>query len=427
MSYRSKIVEAATRRKALGSFGDIGPGALATAEWQDAGLALPDIPALRRYRLGRLRSELARLGFGAAVLTDPINVRYATDSTNMQLWTMHNMVRYAFVPVEGPVVLYDFHGSGHLSDHLDLVDEVRSGRSWFYFDTGPNTADAARAWAADVDGLMRSAAPGERLAVDKLDPHGTSALADLDVAIGDAQEACELARAIKSNDEIAALRCAVHAAEQAMSVMHRALRPGITEQELWAHLHAENIRRGGEWIETRLLASGPRTNPWFQECSAKVIEEGEVVAFDTDLIGPYGYCADISRSWICGDKGPTARQRGLYAVAADQIAHNISLLGPGVGFADFAHRSFDLPAVYRPNRYSTVLHGVGLCDEYPAVAYREDAAFAYDGSFEAGMAVCVESYVGEPGGPDGIKLEEQVLITEGGTEPISTYPLAFSL
>ena len=72
-------------------------------------------------------------------------------------------------------------------------------------------------------------------------------------------------------------------------------------------LHAENIRRGGEWIETRLLASGPRTNPWFQECGAAVIEAGDIVAFDTDLIGPYGYCADISRTWLAGDGRPSER------------------------------------------------------------------------------------------------------------------------
>ena len=39
------------------------------------------------------------------------------------------------------------------------------------------------------------------------------------------------------------------------------------------------------------------------------------------------------------------------------------------------------------------------------------------------MTICLESYVGEPGGPDGVKLEQQVLITEAGAEVLSTYPL----
>jgi Xaa-Pro aminopeptidase len=406
----------------LGSFGDRGPGSLATGEWEAAGLDLPDVPRMRRYRLDRLRAELAQAGYGAAVLTDPINVRYATDCTNMQLWTMHNLVRYAFVAVGGPVILFDFHGSEQLSDHLELVDETRHGRPWFYYATGPNTAAAARSWASEIVELLRVHAPGERLAVDKLDAFGVEALGELGIAIVDGQEPCELARAIKSPDEVAALRCVVHAAEQGIAAMRRALRAGVTEQELWANLHAENIRRGGEWIETRLLASGQRTNPWFQECSSKVIEDGDIVAFDTDLIGPYGYCADLSRTWICGDIRPSARQRDLYRAAYEQVAHNMDLLRPSLSFFDFAADSFDLPDRYRASRYSVILHGVGLCDEYPAVLYPEDATFAYDGQFRPGMMVCVESYVGEAGGPDGIKLEEQVLITDTGVESISTYP-----
>lgn len=92
--------------------------------------------------------------------------------------------------------------------------------------------------------------------------------------------------------------------ERGIQRMHDELRPGMTENELWAWLHYENVRHGGEWIETRLLASGPRTNPWMQESSDRVMQEGEIVCFDTDLIGPYGYCADISRAWTVGHVSP---------------------------------------------------------------------------------------------------------------------------
>ncbi len=184
----------------------------------------------------------------------------------------------------------------------------------------------------------------------------------------------ELARAIKSADEIEAMRCALATCEAAMRVMQEHVRPGISEQELWAHLHAENIRRGGEWIETRLLSSGPRTNPWFQECSSRVVEAGDLVAFDTDLIGPYGYCADISRTWLCGERRASNRQIDLYRLAREQIACNLELLRPGVGYARaFGEGLSRCPRRYRANRYSVIAHGVGLCDEYPAVYYPEDA------------------------------------------------------
>lgn len=39
------------------------------------------------------------------------------------------------------------------------------------------------------------------------------------------------------------------------------------------------------------------------------------------------------------------------------------------------------------------------------------------------MVFCVESFAGEPGGREGVKLEQQILVTESGPEPLSTHPL----
>jgi len=57
-------------------------------------------------RLAKLRAELAKFDYAAALLSDPINIRYATGSRNMAVWTMHAPGRYVFVPVDGPVVLF---------------------------------------------------------------------------------------------------------------------------------------------------------------------------------------------------------------------------------------------------------------------------------------------------------------------------------
>jgi Xaa-Pro aminopeptidase len=422
--YQSKIVRAAAARRGLGSFGDLGPGTLATAEWQALGLELPDLAAMRAWRLGRVRAQLAARDYAGILVTDPVNLRYATDSVNMQVWCLHNPVRYAFVATEGPVIVFDFHGCAHLSAHLELVDEVRPGRGWYFFKSGDRVDEHAADWAAEIADLVRAYGGGNRqLAVDRCDREGTAALEAHGLSLHAGQEVMELARALKSPDEIRAMRCALAACEAAMAVMQQQLRPGVTEQELWAHLHAETIRRGGEWIETRLLSSGPRTNPWFQECSSRVIEAGDLVAFDTDLIGPYGYCADISRTWRCGEGRARKAQIDLYRRAREQIAYNLELVRPGLGFLEFSEKAIALPERYRANRYSTIAHGVGVCDEYPAVYYPADvAATGYDGVLEAGMTLCIESYIGEAGGSEGVKLEEQVLVTETGAEVLSRYP-----
>ncbi len=47
----------------------------------------------------------------------------------------------------------------------------------------------------------------------------------------------------------------------AVQEMRQVVRPGVTENDVWAALHAGNIRRGGEWIETRIMSSGPVQTP----------------------------------------------------------------------------------------------------------------------------------------------------------------------
>ena len=276
----------------------------AEQEWAAAGLDAPDLDAMRAYRLGRLREQMRAADVAAMVVADPINVRYATDSTNMQVWCSHNAVRYAFVATEGPMIMFDFHGCGHLSNHLSLIDEIRPAISYIYFIVGTREDERARDWASEIADLVRQHGGGNmRLAVDRLDPLGMLHLQREGVEVVPGLSICEEARKIKGPDEIRALRRSVAATEQGLAQMWRALEPGMTENQLWSILHAESIARGGEWIETRLLASGPRTNPWFAECSDRVIEAGDVVAFDTDLIGPYGYCTDISG---LGDPGSRA-------------------------------------------------------------------------------------------------------------------------
>ncbi len=147
--------------------------------------------------------------------------------------------------------------------------------------------------------------------------------------------------------------------------------PGRTELEIWAELHHENIRNGGEWIETRLLSSGPRTNPWYQEASHRVTEAGDILAFDTDMIGPYGYCADLSCSWTIAHTQPTPAQY------------------PSL----HTHPSFDGSAHDR--------------DEL---------------ALEPGMVVCVESVIAEDGRGEAVKLETQMLITGTGAEQLERFP-----
>ncbi|MBB1488506.1 M24 family metallopeptidase [Oceanospirillum sediminis] len=379
----------------------------------------------RRYRLQRVKEQLIKQDCAAVLLYDPVNIRYATDSSNMQVWTLHNFARYALVFAEGPVILWEFHNCEHLLEGNDLVDEIRTAVNWSYFGAGSRISEKAQQWANEITSVVKQyAGKGARLAVDKADLEGLEMLMVKGITLVEGHSLMEEARLIKSAEELELMRWTIRVCEQGIQRMHDELRPGMTENELWAWLHFENIRNGGEWIETRLLSSGPRTNPWMQEASDRVMQEGEIVSFDTDLIGPYGYCADISRAWTVGHVPPTDEQRRLYQLAYDQVQSNMGLLKAGLSFQEFSERAWPIPDAFYHNRYCCVVHGIGLADEFPAVAHQGSdwKSAGYNGHFEENMVVCVESYIGEQGGKEGIKLEQQVLITKEGCMPLSTYP-----
>ena len=383
-----------------------------------------DLDEVRRYRLARVREALAARDLAGIILYDPVNIRYATDASNMQVWCAHNEARYLYVPTEGPATLFEFGGGSDLINAgLPTIDEVRGATYVLYFIAGGRQADNARAWAAELDSVIRERGGGNpRIAIDRVGPVGMIEMQRLGYEIHDGFEVMENARKIKSDGEIILMRHAIAVCEQAIVGMREALRPGITENALWAELHRGNIAGGGEWIECRLLASGPRTNPWFRESSMRVIERGDIVAFDTDLVGPYGYCADISRTWVC-DARPSDEQRRIYAEAYTHILHDKALLKPGVTFRELTERSRPLGDEFVDGRYSVAMHGVGLCDEYPAIPYPQDYEPGDDGVLQEGMVMCVEALAAPAGGREAVKLEEQVLITADGYEQLSSYPL----
>lgn len=378
--------------------------------------------AARGYRLQRLRDQLKAHDCAAILLYDPVNIRYALDVTNMQVWTSHNATRYALIFADGPAIMFEFAGCHHLCEGFETIDEIRNSVVWLYMSAGDRAPERLQQWSGEIDSLIHQHGGGNRrLAIDKIEPPGLHALQNLGIEFVEGQELTEHARAIKSHDELELMKWTIRVCEAGLARIYQHSVPGVTEQELWAHLHFENARSGGEWLETRLLTCGPNTNPWYQECSDYVCKEGELISLDTDMIGPYGYCADLSRAWTCGHTPMNATQHRLYATALEQIEHNLALIQPGMSFAEFNQRSWQIPERHVDYRYSLALHGVGLADEWPVVPLHPDFAGAHSGQFEENMTICVESLIGEAGS-ESVKLETQVVVTANGTERLDSFP-----
>ena len=380
-----------------------------------------DFDELRSYRLDRLRNELKKNNIEACILFDPVNVRYALDTVNMSVYNMHNLTRYCFIPVDGPTILYEYFNCEILSKGLDLIDEIRPAITWDYFSNGDQSELQLKKWVNEVNDLSNSYFKSKKIAIDVINGPAVNELNKKGIQVLEAKKILEQARVIKSSEEIKCMRAALDVADIGIIKMRDYLKSGITEDELWSILHKTNIENGGEWIECRILSSGSRTNPWMQESSNKIIQDGEIVSFDTDMVGPYGYCADISRAFVCGNKF-NEHQKKIYSTAVEQIDYNSRLIKDGVSFREFTEKAWILPEKYYGNRYSVMLHGIGLCDEWPAIRYPTDGG-ERSGIFQKNMTITLESYIGEVGGHEGVKLEQQYLVGENGLELMSHHPL----
>ena len=380
-----------------------------------------DLARLRRDRLVKVQRAMAAHGLGAIVLTDIVNIRYCTGVAVMPLWTAVNIAHYVVVPVTGDPVIFEYGGAEFRQ--RAFWPDVRPSMFWQARVTDADSPGKAALWARQIrDVLEERGLAGQRIGIDVLDFNGYAALQALGLELADADRAMSAARIIKLPDEVELMRRSCTVVEDALREMERAIRPGVSENELLSIFWQRILAQGGEHCFTRLLVSGQKTNPWLHEADGKLVEAGDLVAIDTDTIGPEGYVADFSRTFLCGEK-PSAAQREAYQVAHDFVRGCAELIRPGLSFADFVARCPPLPAAYREQAYGVIVHGIGVDDESPNIPLPGDPYTEMpEGEFKENMVLAVECYAGKVGARDGVKLEDEVWVSAGGPVILSRYP-----
>src|SRR5437773_2262873 len=381
-----------------------------------------DFARLRAGRLARLQTMLRRHDLPVALLYSTPNIRYATGVDVMSVWTAGTFARYCLVPAEGAPILFEYSGSVHVSQKL--VRDVRPAYTWRF--GGVAARAKAREWAGSIRSALRELGlEGERLAVDRLDAPGLLALQEENIAITDVGPATVDAREVKTPEEVQLFALNGGIGDAMLAEFEAAIRPGIREYELLAVLSDSLLRRQGEGLFTRLVASGTNTNPWLTEAHDKLVMPGDLVGVDTDANGYEGYVIDVSRTFLCGDD-PTPGQKEAYRVAFDCVTGMLELVRPGMTFAEFAERAPKLPAAYRARRYPGMVHQAGLEDEGPGIPYPDDdrgpRRILPQRELQENMVLCLECYAGKEDAPFGVKLEDQVLVTAAGAQLLCTYP-----
>jgi Xaa-Pro aminopeptidase len=400
------------------------PGILRSSESSRHQVDIPlrqdlDLERLRRERLEKLQATMKKQDVAIMLLYNAANIRYATGTELMSVWTGSTFERYAVVGVEGEPVMCEFRTAEHTAEAVS--DNVRTAISWQW--SGRDAAPTARRWAAQIKGIMQEmGASDEVLAIDKLDPTGFAALSDAGIRVVDAWPVCADARRVKTPEEVRLLRFNGAIGDRMMAAFQAAVQPGITENGLLAVLSAALLQNGGEALFTRVVAAGRNTNPWLQEATDYVVQPGDLVGIDTDAYGFEGYVIDISRTFLCGETASEG-QKEAYRVAYDCVTGMVDMARPGISFGDFARQAPELPDAYKKLRYCSMAHPAGLEDESPGIPYLYDpGATAPDLELEENTVLCFECYAGKEGAPYGVKLEDQVLITRDGCERLCAFP-----
>lgn len=392
---------------------------------QAASLIEPSInfERLRAERLAKVQRQMAARSLGALVLTDIMNIRYCTGVSVMPLWNAVNLAHYVLVPAHGEPIIYEYPQAAHAVKAF--WKDVRPALYWqarFADDLAPAKSEE---WAAEIKDVLSGWGVVESaVGIDMLDFYGFTALQKQNLRLVDADQCIEAARMIKTPDELDLLKLSASVAESALSELEQAIRPGITENELLAIFWGRMLALGGEHCFTRLVSSGYKTNPWFQEASHKMVRPGDLVGIDTDMIGPGGYVCDTSRTFLCGEVA-TPAQKEAYRIAHDYVQNAIEKVKPGLSFHEFYQQLPLLPEAYRAQQYSVVVHGIGTDDEPPNIPFPSESPTAFsltEGVFEENMVVSVECYAGKVGAQDGVKLEDEIIITANGPVVITLYP-----
>src|SRR5260221_7388943 len=196
-----------------------------------------DTNALRKGRLKKLRDWMAKTGYGGIILFDPYKQRYASGSRNMFGYFMRNSTRYFFIPTEGPVILFEYPQSYHVSMVLDTVDEARPSKL-VWSSVSNRDDEAAGAFADEITDLLKRHGGGSmKIGLDRCTHLHALALEKRGCLVKDCQGEILAVRAIKTDEEIKCLQVSMAGAEAAVAAVREAIQPGVSEDHLFANMY----------------------------------------------------------------------------------------------------------------------------------------------------------------------------------------------
>lgn len=217
-------------------------------------------------------------------------------------------------------------------------------------------------------------------------------------------------RSHKTPQEITYLKAACDIASRAFERIIKDIRVGVTEKELAANLSRYMVLEGADTQPYgNILISGARTSLLHGIPSSRALEYGDLVLMDYGCQFQ-GYLSDMTRTVVVGKASD--RQKEVYRLEQQMVEDTERVLRAGTTTVQAYEASVKAirNTEYFPYHYSGIGHGVGLfVHEMPFMGPRAECVL------QAGTVLTVEPGIYIPGW-GGIRIEDQVLITEDGME-----------
>lgn len=377
-----------------------------------------DVERLRNDRLSRLQSVMRARDLSAVLLTDPLNIRYATNTVLWLNLRATGVQRFALVPVDGEPVVYERFFGTERAAGLKKAGSVRGFGAYMFGMRPPVATEDFVDLVAE--GLAQLGMSGERIGIDSLCLTAVELLGNKGFEVLDGLPALGEARQVKTQDEVALIRWTSRAKEGGYDLVRAAIREGRVVEEglsrmMLEYLLEQGFEAGSEFIsifDSSQIAIRPHREPMGMDL---VITEGDLVICDATVAGPGGYYSDFARTFCHGTPSKTDRDR--YAEAYATLQEALGYIRPGS--CDALFERFGKTSTSRLPGLDG-FHGVGMCI-YEAPWLRGFDPPEYVLSLAENMIIALEI------NHQPVKLEHLLRVTADGAEILSTYPMESEL
>ena len=371
-------------------------------------MALPSTAALAA-RHARIRESLETLSLEALIVTPPANIRYLSN----------------FAGSAGILVL--------TRDAVHLLIDFRYHEALRELQASPSACPDLRMW--EVPASYEEALIG-CLADIGVTPVGfeathvtvaryewwreTIAGRQLDITWRSTERIVEQARMVKDAAEIAILREAAARLGQVLPPVLAAVRPGVSERSVAAVIESSMREAGYERIAfDTIVASGPHSAMPHYRAGTRSLAAGDLVVLDFGGVLD-GYCCDLTRTVSIGP--PSREARRVYDAVRDAHAAAVAAVRPGVDASAVDAAARD---VLRDRGLGEAFghgtgHGLGL-DVHEEPRIGRPRADLPPVTLAPGMVFTIEPGAYLPGF-GGVRIEDDVLVTESGVELLTSLP-----